>query len=60
VARDTGFVPEVCFGEGLTQTVRWYQENVEWTRRVRSGEYRDYYQKNYAWRSPPEALTAGR
>jgi dTDP-glucose 4,6-dehydratase len=46
-----GFVPEVSFEEGLARTIQWYQENVQWTRRVRPGEYRDYYQKNYAWRS---------
>ena len=59
IARETGFVPQMSFEEGLAQTVRWYQENVEWTRRVKSGEYRDYYQKNYAWRQdePVAAVT---
>jgi dTDP-glucose 4,6-dehydratase len=51
VARETGFVPQVTFEMGLAQTVRWYRDNPEWTRRVKSGEYREYYQKNYAWRS---------
>ncbi len=50
IARDTGFVPTLRFEDGLAQTVRWYTENAEWTRRVRSGEYRDYYERNYAWR----------
>lgn len=58
IARDTGFVPEVSFEDGLARTVRWYQQNVEWTRRVRSGEYRDYYQKNYAWRDQTELVTS--
>lgn len=56
IARDTGFVPEVTFEDGLAQTVRWYQQNVEWTRRVRSGEYRDYYQKNYDWRDQTDLV----
>jgi dTDP-glucose 4,6-dehydratase len=61
IARHTGFVPEVSFEEGLAQTVRWYQENPGWVRRVRSGEYRSYYERNYAWRSSPAALVqAGR
>jgi dTDP-glucose 4,6-dehydratase len=51
VARETGFVPEVAFETGLAQTVAWYRDNVEWTRRVRSGEYRSYYEQNYAWRA---------
>ena len=58
IARDTGFVPEVSFEEGLARTVRWYQDNVEWTRRVKSGEYRDYYQTNYAWRDERELVRA--
>jgi dTDP-glucose 4,6-dehydratase len=57
IARDTGFAPEVGFEEGLARTVRWYQDNVEWTRRVKSGEYRDYYQNNYAWRDERELAT---
>ena len=50
IARDTGFTPAVPFDDGLAQTVRWYQENTAWIRRVRSGEYRQYYAENYAWR----------
>ncbi len=50
LARETGFVPEMTFETGLAQTVRWYRDNADWTRRVRSGEYREYYEKNYSWR----------
>ena len=61
IARETGFVPEVAFEEGLARTVKWYQEHADWTARVRSGAYRDYYAQNYAWRSPtaPEGDRAG-
>jgi dTDP-glucose 4,6-dehydratase len=48
----------VSFEDGLAQTVRWYTENAEWTRRVRSGEYRDYYEKNYAWRDQASLVTS--
>ena len=51
IARETGFVPEVPFADGLARTVKWYQDNQDWTARVRSGVYRDYYEKNYAWRT---------
>jgi dTDP-glucose 4,6-dehydratase len=50
LARETGFVPEMRFEEGLAQTVQWYRDNADWTRRLRSGEYREYYEKNYKWR----------
>ena len=58
IARETGFAPEMSFEQGLSATVQWYRDNAEWTSRVRSGEYREYYQKNYAWRSPA-AVAAG-
>jgi len=31
----------------LEETVKWYIENPEWWRRVRSGEYREYYERQY-------------
>jgi dTDP-glucose 4,6-dehydratase len=48
IARETGWTPEVPFEEGLARTVRWYRENRGWVDRVRSGEYRAYYERNYA------------
>jgi dTDP-glucose 4,6-dehydratase len=51
IARETGFAPEVEFEDGLRRTVAWYRDNAEWTRQVRSGEYRQYYEQNYAWRA---------
>jgi dTDP-glucose 4,6-dehydratase len=50
IAKDTGFEPAVEFEQGLASVVRWYQDNADWTRRVKSGEYRAYYEKNYATR----------
>jgi dTDP-glucose 4,6-dehydratase len=58
IARDLGFAPEVAFDVGLEQTVRWYRDNADWTARVRSGEYRDYYQMNYGWRTTAEPAVA--
>jgi dTDP-glucose 4,6-dehydratase len=59
IAQDTGFVPEIDFDLGLERTVQWYRENGEWIRRVRSGEYREYYNRNYDWRrAPAEAAGA--
>jgi dTDP-glucose 4,6-dehydratase len=39
--------PQVDFETGLAETIKWYQENSGWVERVRSGEYRDYYQQQY-------------
>jgi dTDP-glucose 4,6-dehydratase len=47
MSRELGWSPQVSFEEGLAATIRWYQENTAWVNRVRSGAYRDYYQKQY-------------
>jgi dTDP-glucose 4,6-dehydratase len=49
VARITalGWEPRITFAEGLEQTVRWYQQNPDWWRPLKSGEYWEYYKRNY-------------
>lgn len=47
VTAETGWRPQVSFESGLAATIRWYQENRDWVMRVKSGEYRDYYARNY-------------
>ena len=37
--------------DALASTIDWYRENEQWWRRVRSGEYREYYRKQYEGRS---------
>jgi dTDP-glucose 4,6-dehydratase len=39
--------PSVTFEEGLRDTVRWYLQYETWWRRVMSGEYWTYHQKQY-------------
>ena len=39
--------PEIDFNSGLERTIKWYLDNPEWCNNVRSGTYRDYYQKQY-------------
>jgi len=45
--RDLGWSPEVPFEKGLLETVAWYKGNPGWVARVKSGEYRNYYEKHY-------------
>ncbi len=47
---ELGWSPLVPLSQGLAQTVRWYSEHEEWWRRVKSGAYRDFYQKHYQGR----------
>jgi dTDP-glucose 4,6-dehydratase len=50
IRTELGWAPTVGFEQGLAATVRWYLENRDWTARVVSGEYRTFYEKNYAYR----------
>jgi dTDP-glucose 4,6-dehydratase len=47
ILRETGWEPRVDFEEGLARTVDWYRRNTAWVARVRSGEYLNYYARNY-------------
>jgi dTDP-glucose 4,6-dehydratase len=50
--RRLGWAPQVRFGEGLAQTVRWYVENERWWRPIKDhdGEFRRYYEEQYGAR----------
>jgi len=43
----TGWRAEVDFEQGLAETVAWYRDNPEWLANVRSGAYREYYDRQY-------------
>ncbi|HOA75811.1 MAG TPA: dTDP-glucose 4,6-dehydratase [Phycisphaerae bacterium] len=45
--RELGWRPLVDFKDGLAATVRWYRENENWWRRIKTGEYLEYYEKQY-------------
>ena len=45
-ARSAG-EPRVRFEEGLEETVAWYRENAWWWEPIRSGDYREYYERQY-------------
>jgi dTDP-glucose 4,6-dehydratase len=47
IASELGWQAQVRFADGLERTVRWYRDNEEWWRPIRSGEYRAYYEKQY-------------
>ncbi len=47
IESELGWMPEVAFEEGLERTSRWYLDNRAWTEKVISGEYIEFYEKNY-------------
>ncbi len=48
--RGLGWEPAHTFEEGLAKTIAWYVENEWWWRKLKSGEYREYYRKQYVER----------
>jgi dTDP-glucose 4,6-dehydratase len=42
-----GWEPTIHFEEGIQETIQWYLEHRQWWERIKSGEYRQYYQKMY-------------
>jgi dTDP-glucose 4,6-dehydratase len=45
--RGLGFTPRHDFDHALGLTVKWYQEHPEWWKKIKSGEFREYYRKAY-------------
>ncbi len=42
-----GWSPAQAFEDGLKSTVQWYARNEWWWRKLKSGEYLEYYKKQY-------------
>ena len=47
IKNELGWEPQYSFDEWLEKTVKWYQENEQWWKNVKNGEYKEYYQKQY-------------
>jgi dTDP-glucose 4,6-dehydratase len=45
--RALGWQPQVGFDGGLEDTVTWYRDNEPWWRPLKSGEFWDFYRRNY-------------
>ena len=45
--RGLGWEPRVRFEQGLESTVAWYRDNAWWWEPIRSGAYREYYERQY-------------
>jgi dTDP-glucose 4,6-dehydratase len=46
--KQLGWKVETNFDDALEKTVLWYKENEQWWKRVKSGAFREYYEKHYA------------
>ena len=45
-----GWAPQVPFDDGLRTTVDWYRDRRDWWEPIKSGEFREYYERQYAAR----------
>ena len=43
-----GWKPTMDWDQGIEETVAWYQENEAWWRPIKSGEFKEYYKRQYA------------
>jgi dTDP-glucose 4,6-dehydratase len=54
--RVLGWRPEVALADGIRRTTRWYVDNEAWWRPLKSGEFWEFYSRNYKPLSPTPAV----
>jgi dTDP-glucose 4,6-dehydratase len=47
IERELGWNPTFSFEEGVRLTVEWYKTHQEWWRKIKTGEYLEYYERMY-------------
>lgn len=47
IHNELGWLPETKFDDGIKKTIRWYLDNKKWWENIISGEYQNYYEKQY-------------
>jgi dTDP-glucose 4,6-dehydratase len=51
IKKELGWEPQVDFEKGMKMIVDWYKEHQNWWKKIKSGDYVNYYEKNYKNRS---------
>lgn len=47
ITSELGWKPEYTFDTGIAETIQWYIDYPEWWKSIKSGEYMNYYEKQY-------------
>lgn len=47
IRNELGWEPKYTFDVGIKETIQWYLDNRSWWERIISGEYQQYYEKQY-------------
>ena len=50
IRAELGWQPQYPFEKGIQKTIQWYLDNKEWWTRIQSGDYQEYYAKQYGER----------
>jgi dTDP-glucose 4,6-dehydratase len=45
--QELSWQPQETLASGLRKTIRWYLENQDWLKSVKSGDYQNWIQENY-------------
>ncbi|MEB2308607.1 MAG: dTDP-glucose 4,6-dehydratase [Candidatus Brocadiaceae bacterium] len=55
--KSLGWKAEIKFEKGLKDTIQWYENNRAWWMRIKSGEFMEYYYKQYKHRFASTVLS---
>jgi len=47
IERELGWGPSISFEEGIGRTVEWFLTHQEWWKKIKTGEYLNYYKRIY-------------
>jgi dTDP-glucose 4,6-dehydratase len=50
ITKELAWLPRFGLEETLRQMIDWYKTNQNWWKKIKSGEYQDYYDKQYGQR----------
>lgn len=53
---ELGWSPETPFLHGLRKTIAWYRSNPDWWQRIKSGAYREFYDRQYGEKGVTRAV----
>lgn len=48
IKKELGWEPQYGFDEYLKKTIDWYTDHQDWWKKIKTGEYKEYYEKQYA------------
>ncbi|RCX29136.1 dTDP-glucose 4,6-dehydratase [Bacillus sp. AG236] len=47
LTKELGWKPKYTFDTGIVETIQWYLDNQDWWKNIKSGDYVNYYNKQY-------------